>query len=381
MATDQGRRAPPLADADRRPRQFVGWLALVRRRRSPRRPVANIDELKRIERAAGATDLEDATCRDHRPAADLPDRSDRRHRGGARLGVLVARGVARASGGCRTWPRGWPSGDLTRTRGLRPATSWAGWVGAGHGRQRTCGRCWPRWPVGGRGGGVVGGAVGVVGADLGVGGGDLAPSPVSCPAAAEEVSRSVQTVAAGAEQMGASIREIASNAAEASEVAARAVTAAETTTATVAKLGESSRGDRQRGEGDHAHRRADEPAGAERHDRGGPGRGGRQGLRGGGQRGEGAGAGDGEGDRGHRPPGAGDPGRHHRGGGGDRGDQLDRRADLRPADHHRLARWRSRRPPRNEMSRSVQEAAGGTTEIAENITGVSTRGGARPRRR
>ncbi|TFV87968.1 methyl-accepting chemotaxis protein [Blastococcus sp. CT_GayMR16] len=58
--------------------------------------------------------------------------------------------------------------------------------------------------------------------------------------AAEEVSRSVQTVAAGAEEMGASIREIASNAAEASEVAARAVDAAATTTATVAKLGESS---------------------------------------------------------------------------------------------------------------------------------------------
>jgi hypothetical protein len=37
-------------------------------------------------------------------------------------------------------------------------------------------------------------------------------------------------VAAGAEQMGASIREIASNAAEASEVAARAVSAAATTT-------------------------------------------------------------------------------------------------------------------------------------------------------
>jgi methyl-accepting chemotaxis protein len=58
--------------------------------------------------------------------------------------------------------------------------------------------------------------------------------------AAEEVTRNVQTVAAGAEQMGASIREIASNAAEASEVAAKAVTAAATTTATVAKLGESS---------------------------------------------------------------------------------------------------------------------------------------------
>ncbi|SOC52179.1 methyl-accepting chemotaxis protein [Blastococcus aggregatus] len=58
--------------------------------------------------------------------------------------------------------------------------------------------------------------------------------------AADEVSRSVQTVAAGAEQMGASIREIASNAAEASEVASRAVTAAERTTATVSRLGDSS---------------------------------------------------------------------------------------------------------------------------------------------
>ncbi|MGY1660265.1 methyl-accepting chemotaxis protein [Geodermatophilus sp. SYSU D00705] len=58
--------------------------------------------------------------------------------------------------------------------------------------------------------------------------------------AAEEVSRSVETVAAGAEQMGASIREIATNAAEASDVAARAVTAAASTTATVAKLGDSS---------------------------------------------------------------------------------------------------------------------------------------------
>ncbi|WP_241037992.1 methyl-accepting chemotaxis protein [Blastococcus litoris] len=58
--------------------------------------------------------------------------------------------------------------------------------------------------------------------------------------AAEEVSRSVETVAAGAEQMGASIREISQNAAEASEVAQRAVDAAATTKATVDKLGESS---------------------------------------------------------------------------------------------------------------------------------------------
>ena len=58
--------------------------------------------------------------------------------------------------------------------------------------------------------------------------------------AAEEVSRNVATVDAGAEEMGASIREIATNAAEASEVAARAVAAAATTTATVTKLGASS---------------------------------------------------------------------------------------------------------------------------------------------
>jgi methyl-accepting chemotaxis protein len=59
--------------------------------------------------------------------------------------------------------------------------------------------------------------------------------------AAEEVSRNVATVAAGAEEMGASIREISQNANEAARVAAQAVSEAEATTATVTKLGESSR--------------------------------------------------------------------------------------------------------------------------------------------
>ncbi|MET0396627.1 MAG: methyl-accepting chemotaxis protein, partial [Longimicrobiaceae bacterium] len=58
--------------------------------------------------------------------------------------------------------------------------------------------------------------------------------------AAGQVSTNVQTVSAGSEQMGASIREIAQNAAEVSKVAGQAVTAADATTATVAKLGESS---------------------------------------------------------------------------------------------------------------------------------------------
>ena len=191
--------------------------------------------------------------------------------------------------------------------------------------------------------------------------------------AAEEVSRSVQTVAAGAEQMGASIREIASNAAEASEVAARAVTAAETTTATVAKLGESSAEIGNVVKVITSHRRADQPAGAERHDRGGAGRRGRQGLRGRRQRGQGAGAGDGEGDRGHRPPGAGDPGRHHRGGGRDRGDLA--RSSRQISDRQTTIASRGGGADRDDQ-RDVALGAGGgragTTEIAANITGVST---------
>jgi methyl-accepting chemotaxis protein len=58
--------------------------------------------------------------------------------------------------------------------------------------------------------------------------------------AADEVSRNVATVAAGAEQMGASIREISQNANQAARVAAQAVAEAETTNATVVKLGVSS---------------------------------------------------------------------------------------------------------------------------------------------
>jgi methyl-accepting chemotaxis protein len=59
-------------------------------------------------------------------------------------------------------------------------------------------------------------------------------------AAAEQVSRNVQTVATGTEEMSASIREIAANASNAASVAAQAVGVARSTNATVAKLGESS---------------------------------------------------------------------------------------------------------------------------------------------
>ncbi|MEU2347546.1 methyl-accepting chemotaxis protein [Modestobacter sp. NPDC049651] len=59
-------------------------------------------------------------------------------------------------------------------------------------------------------------------------------------AAAATVSSNVQTTASGAEEMSASIREIAINAQQAAQVAASAVDTARATTATVAKLGDSS---------------------------------------------------------------------------------------------------------------------------------------------
>ena len=131
--------------------------------------------------------------------------------------------------------------------------------------------------------------------------------------------------------------------------------------------------DRQRGQGHHEHRGADEPAGAERDDRGGAGRRGGQGLRGRRERGQGAGAGDGEGDRGHRPPGAGDPGRHHRRGRGDRGD-LERSSAQISDRQTTIAsrRWRSRRPRPARCRGRCRRPPTAPTEIATNITGVST---------
>lgn len=58
--------------------------------------------------------------------------------------------------------------------------------------------------------------------------------------ASDEVASNVQTVATGAEEMGASIREIAKNTAEATRMAQSAVQSADSATATITKLGQSS---------------------------------------------------------------------------------------------------------------------------------------------
>lgn len=59
-------------------------------------------------------------------------------------------------------------------------------------------------------------------------------------AASEQVSANVQTVATGVDEMNAAIREIAKNASEAARVSQQAVTVANNTNGTIAKLGESS---------------------------------------------------------------------------------------------------------------------------------------------
>src|SRR5262249_59038851 len=67
--------------------------------------------------------------------------------------------------------------------------------------------------------------------------------------------------------------------------------------------GREQRRDRQGAQGDHLDRAADQPSGAERDHRGGPGRRGGQGFFRGGQRGGGTGQGDGQGRRRHRAAG------------------------------------------------------------------------------
>ena len=159
--------------------------------------------------------------------------------------------------------------------------------------------------------------------------------------------------------------------------------------------------DRRGGEADQRHRRPDQPAGAQRHHRGGARRRGRQGLRRGRVRGEEPGQPDRQGDRGDRRPDRADPGRdrrvgrgdpaaigetigeierdrhrHRRGGrGAGRGDAGDRpqRAAGRgrhPAgllQHHR--RQRGRRPRPAARSNQVLDAAGELARQSDTLRG------------
>src|SRR5690606_34184477 len=82
--------------------------------------------------------------------------------------------------------------------------------------------------------------LGTVSSQLGANAQETAAQAGVVSAAAEQVSANVSTVATAVEELGASISEIAMNTTEAANVAARAVSAAESTNVTVSKLGASS---------------------------------------------------------------------------------------------------------------------------------------------
>ena len=147
---------------------------------------------------------------------------------------------------------------------------------------------------------------------------------------ADSARQKATSVAANSEQMNNAIQEISGQVGRVSERAQQIATQAEPTDATMRQLAENARKVDARGRHDQVDRRPDQPAGAQRHDRGGPCRHGRTRLRGGGQRGQGAGRADREGDRGDYPAGLGDPERDRRGGERHRDDHRGGGGTLQP---------------------------------------------------
>jgi methyl-accepting chemotaxis protein len=200
----------------------------------------NLDALKNIEEAAGETFVEDAQSAYESQRVTSIVLILVGVAIALALGLFVATGVARAARKVQDVTDALADGDLTRSSGLTTRDEMGR---MGQGLDAAVANL--REVLSG----VVSSADAVAASseELSASSAQISASAEETSAqsgvvssAAEEVSRNVQTVAAGAEEMGASIREIASNAAEASDVAAKAVSAAATTTATVAKLGESS---------------------------------------------------------------------------------------------------------------------------------------------
>jgi methyl-accepting chemotaxis protein len=174
-------------------------------------------------------------------------------------------------------------------------------------------------------------------------------------AAASQASLNVQTVAAAAEQLSASIADIGRQVTQSARVAERAAEEAGKTD----QLGSGARRyraeDRRRGQADQRDRGADQPLGAQCHDRGGPRGRARQGICRRRLRGEIAGVADREGDRRDRRP-----GRRHSGLDGRCGDghQADRRHDRGGQHDRRLGRDRDRAAGRRHRRDRPQRPAG-----------------------
>ena len=113
-----------------------------------------------------------------------------------------------------------------------------------------------------------------------------------------QVNTNLQTLSSGAEEMNATIGEIAKNATEAAQGGRRGGGGRRIDQPDGRQAGRVERRDREGHRGHHFDCAADQPAGAERDHRGGARRRGRQGLRGGRQRGQGTGQADGQSHRG-----------------------------------------------------------------------------------
>ena len=102
---------------------------------------------------------------------------------------------------------------------------------------------------------------------------------VSAASASEQAAGNVQSVASAAEELGSSVQEIARQVTQANDIVTKAAAMAEKTNSQVGTLAASAQKIGDVVEPDPRHRRADQPAGPQRHHRGGAGRRGRTRLR------------------------------------------------------------------------------------------------------
>ena len=172
--------------------------------------------------------------------------------------------------------------------------------------------------------------------------------------AAEQTSANVQTVSSGTEELSSSIEEIGRQVITSAEIARKAVGDAGATDATMQGLADNAAPHQRGGRSDPDHRLADQPAGAERHHRGGPRRRGRPRLRRGRLRGEEPRQPDREGDRGDPPA-----DRQHADGDdhGGRRDQEHRQHHQRDQRGHHRDRGRGRGTGRGDARDRPQHPA------------------------
>ena len=189
-------------------------------------------------------------------------------------------------------------------------------------------------------------------------------------AASEEASTNVQSVASATEEMASSVNEISRQVQESARMAGEAVDQARKTNDRVGELSKAAARIGDVVELINTIAGPDQPAGAQRHHRGGARRRGGPRLRRGGFRGEGAGRADREGDRRDRPADHRHPGRDA----GIRSSAIKEISGtiekLSEISSTIAAAVEEQGAATQEISRNVQQAAHGTQQVSSNITDV-----------